>query len=110
MAVNRRGFSYPFLVRVMSTNPARTFGFPNKGTLEPGTDADIVVFDPAETWTIDEAENASNSTFSLYDGWEVTGAVTQTLVRGQLVVDDGELVADPGTGRFVERELPDWSE
>jgi dihydropyrimidinase len=109
VAVNRRGFSYPFLVRVMSTNPARTFGFPNKGTLEPGTDADIVVFDPAETWTIDEAENASNSTFSLYDGWEVTGAVTRALVRGQLVVDDGELVADPGTGRFVERELPDWS-
>ena len=110
VAVNRRGFSYPFLVRVMCTNPARTFGFPNKGTLEPGTDADVVVFDPGETWTIDEAENASDSTFSLYDGWEVTGAVERTFVRGQQVVDDGELVAEPGTGRFVERDLPDWSE
>ena len=109
VAVNRRGFSYPFLVRVMCTNPARTFGFPDKGTLEPGTDADVVVFDPGRTWTIDETGNASNSTFSLYDGWEVTGAVEATFVRGQQVVDDGELVAEPGTGRFVERELPDWS-
>jgi dihydropyrimidinase len=109
VAVNRRGFSYPFLVRVMCTNPARTFGFTNKGTLEPGTDADVIVFDPEETWTVDERENASNSTFSLYDGWEVTGAVKATFVRGQQVVDDGELVAEPGTGRFVERDLPDWS-
>jgi dihydropyrimidinase len=110
VAVNRRGFSYPFLVRVTSTNPARTFGLPNKGTLEPGTDADVVVFDPDETWTVDETENASNATFSLYDGWEVTGAVKQTFVRGQLVAENGELVTEPGTGRFVERELPDWSE
>ena len=108
-AVGRRGFSYPWLVRVMSTNPARIFGLPRKGTLDPGTDADVVLFDPTETYTITAEDNASEADFSIYEGREVTGRVKQTFVRGQLVADDGEVVGEPGTGEFVERELPDWS-
>jgi dihydropyrimidinase len=110
VAVNQRDLSYPFLIRVMCANPARTFGLPNKGTLEPGTDADIVVFDPETQWTIDEAENASNSTFSPYHGFDVTGGVRNTFVRGTQVVDDGELLSEHRAGRFLERELPDWGE
>ncbi|ELY65526.1 dihydroorotase [Natrinema versiforme] len=109
-AVHERGFSYPALVRLMSTNPARTFGMPEKGTLEPGTDADVVVFDPAETYTIDADENGSEADFSIYEGRDVTGRVEQTFVRGELVADDGEIVADPGHGSFVERDLPDWEQ
>lgn len=108
-AVNRRGYSYPFLVRVMSTNPAETFGMPNKGTLDPGTDADIVLFDPNETYTITADDNASEADFSIYEGREVTGRVKQTYVRGELVAEGGEVVGEPGHGNFVERELPDWS-
>ncbi|WP_142861062.1 dihydroorotase [Salinigranum halophilum] len=108
-AVGRRGFSYPWLVRVMSTNVAQIFGMPTKGTLDPGTDADVVLFDPDETYTITAADNASKADFSIYEGREVTGKVKQTFVRGHLVADDGEIVADPGTGQFVARELPDWS-
>ncbi len=107
-AVVEREFSYPFLVRLMSTNPARTFGLPEKGTLEPGTDADVVVFDPSASRTIRAADNLSGSTFSIYEGREVQGAVTKTFVRGQLVADDGEIVGEPGVGRFVEREIPEW--
>lgn len=107
-AVVERGYPYPFLVRVMCTNPAETFGLPQKGTLGPGTDADIVIFDPDESQTITADRNASNATFSIYEGHEVTGAVTQTFVRGQLVVDDGELVGRAGTGTFVERDRPQW--
>lgn len=107
-AVVERDFPYPFLVRVMCTNPARTFGLPEKGTLAPGTDADIVLFDPNAERTISESDNASGSTFSIYDGREVTGAVEKTFVRGDLVADDGELVAEPGHGEFVKRELPEW--
>jgi dihydropyrimidinase len=107
-AVNERGLSYPFLVRVMSANPAESFGLPNKGTLDPGTDADIVLFDPAETQTVTAEHNASKADYSIYEGREVTGAVTKTLVRGTVVADDGDIVADPGHGRFLERDLPEW--
>lgn len=110
VAVNQRGLSYPFLVRVMCSTPARTFGLPNKGTLEPGTDADLVVFDPKEEWSIDETQNASNSTFSPYHGFDVVGSVRKTFVRGTQVVEDGELLSENRAGQFVERELPDWSE
>lgn len=108
VAVNERDFSYPFLVRVMASNPAQTFGLPNKGTLQPGTDADIVLFDPEQEYTISADNNASISDHSLYEGMEVSGGVTKTFVRGSLVVDDGEIVADNGHGSFVERPVPDW--
>ncbi|MGQ3413696.1 dihydroorotase [Natrinema sp. LN54] len=108
-AINERGLSYPFLVRVMSTNPAETFGLPNKGTLDPGTDADIVLFDPEATDTITAEDNASKADYSIYEGREVTGRVTKTLVRGTVVAEDDEVVADPGHGEFIERDVPDWS-
>lgn len=108
-AVNNRGFSYPFLVRVMSANPAETFGLSNKGSLDPGTDADIVLFDPEKTYTITAADNASKADYSIYESREVTGKVTTTLVRGEIVAKDDEIRADPGHGRFIERDIPDWS-
>lgn len=108
-AVNKRGLSYPFLVRVMSTNPARTFGLPNKGTLDPGTDADIILFDPEQTETISAEDNASKADYSIYDGRAITGHVTTTLVRGEVIAKDGEVLGEPGYGEFIQREIPDWS-
>ena len=108
-AMNRRGFSYPALVRLLCRNPARTFGLARKGRIEPGADADLVVFDPGERDTISAAENESNADYSVYEGREVTGRVKQTFVRGELVADRGEIVADPGHGRFLDREVPDWA-
>jgi len=84
------------------------FGLSSKGTLEPGTDADVLVFDPDASDTIDAADNASVADFSIYEGREVTGRVEKTFVRGELVADDGEIVGEPGHGQFVERDLPDW--
>ncbi len=109
-AVNNRGISYPKLVQYMSTNPAKTFGMPEKGTLDPGTDADIIVFDPNASDTISAEDNASNADFSIYDGRDVTGQVEKTFVRGTLVADEGEIVVEPGHGEFLEREVPDWEE
>ncbi|WP_254538361.1 dihydroorotase [Halomarina litorea] len=108
-AVNERGLSYEFLTRVMSRNPAATFGLPEKGTLDPGTDADIVIFDPNAEETITAADNASKADYSIYEGRTVRGKVETTLVRGVVVADDGEIVCDPGHGEFVERERPDWT-
>lgn len=109
VAVNQRGFSYPFLVRKMCTAPAETFGMENKGTLDPGTDADIVLFDPNKTWTISAETNASRADYSVYEGREVTGQVTRTLVRGETVAEEGTVVGDPGHGEFITRSCPDWS-
>lgn len=107
-AVNERGLSYPFLVRVMCRNPARTFGLPGKGTLRPGTDADIVLFDPNESYTIDSSENASVADYSIYEGREVTGRVKKTVLRGEVIAEDGEITAEPGYGEFIDRDVPDW--
>jgi dihydropyrimidinase len=109
-AVNERGFDYPFLVSKLCANPARIFGMPNKGTLDPGTDADVVVFDPDVTETITPDDNESMSDYSVYEGREVTGVVEKTFVRGELVADEGEIVADAGHGEFVAREIPDWEQ
>jgi dihydropyrimidinase len=76
--------------------------------LTPGADADVVLFDPNETYTITAADNASEADFSIYEGREVTGRVKQTYVRGELIAKDGEIVGTPGHGKFVERTLPDW--
>lgn len=108
VAVNERGHSYPFLARVMSDNPARTFGMPQKGRIAPGMDADLVLFDPTETYTISASENASKADFSIYEGCEVTGKVKKTFVRGTLVADGGKIVASPGHGQYLDRNVPTW--
>ncbi len=107
-AVDRRGYTYPFLVSVMSTNPARTFGMPEKGTLSPGTDADVIVFDPNASYTITADMNVSNADYTMYEGRDVTGRVEHTFVRGEQIVDAGQIVGEPGHGEFIERELPTW--
>jgi len=107
--INHRGLRYPTIVEVMCRKPAQLFGLPNKGTLEPGTDADLVLFDPNESYTITAADNESVADYTLYEGREVTGRVTHTYLRGVPVVKDGEVVAPSRHGRFIEREIPDWS-
>ena len=108
VAVIERGLPYPLLVRLLCATPARTFGLPQKGTLTPGTDADIVVFDPECVWTVDPEENESVADFSIYEGREMTGRVETTLVRGVPVASGGEIVSEAGHGRFLERDCPDW--
>jgi len=92
------------LVELCCTNPARLFGlYPRKGTLAVGSDADIVIFDPDKPLTISAASHHSNVDYNLYEGTEVIGAPEVVLVRGQVVVEGDELVASPGTGRFLRR-------
>ncbi|QLH84522.1 dihydroorotase [Halosimplex pelagicum] len=107
-AVVERGWPLSSLVRLMCRNPAETFGLPRKGRLEVGADADFVVFDPTATHRVDAADNASRADYSVYDGREVTGRVAETWVRGERVAADGEVVADPGHGAYLHREIPDW--
>jgi dihydropyrimidinase len=109
-AVNRRGMSYPKLVRLMCSNPAKIFGLTRKGTLEPGTDADFVLFDPDEAHEIDSVDNASRADYSIYDEREVVGTVKRTYLRGECIAADGEIVGESGYGEPIDRIRPDWSE
>jgi dihydropyrimidinase len=91
-------------VELTSTNVAKLFGlYPRKGTIAVGSDADIVVWDPEKKVTISAATHHSNVNYSLFEGTEVTGAPQAVLVRGQTIVENDELVAQPGTGQFLKR-------
>jgi dihydropyrimidinase len=91
-------------VELVSTNIAKLFGlYPRKGTIAPGSDADIVVWDPEKTLTISAKTHHTNINYNLFEGTEVTGAPEVVLVRGQVIVENDELVGKPGDGQFVKR-------
>jgi dihydropyrimidinase len=91
------------MVDLLATTPARRFGLAQKGALEVGLDADIVLFDPAARRTIQARDLHHTSDYTPYEGLEVVGAVRSVLVRGRPVVLDGVFVGQRGFGQFVER-------
>ena len=92
------------LVEVTSTNAARLFGlYPRKGTIAVGSDADLVLFDPQLTRTVEREMIKSNAGHSVYEGWEVTGWPVVTLRRGEVVFRDDEVIGSPGSGLLVRR-------
>jgi dihydropyrimidinase len=99
--------SLPRFVEIVATNPARTFGlYPQKGTLLPGADADIVLFDPSIRWTIGQAYSHSCNDWHAYEGLELAGQICQVFSRGELVIDGEECLAKKGRGRYLHRRLP----
>ena len=91
-------------VELTSTNVAKRFGlYPKKGTIAVGSDADLVVWDPEKKLTISAETQHTNVNYNLFEGTEVTGAPEVVLVRGQVIVENDELVAEPGAGQFIKR-------
>jgi dihydropyrimidinase len=102
--VNEGRITLNRMVELLATNPAKLFGlYPRKGTVAVGSDADLVVFDPGRTVTISASTHHSKTDYSLYEGTQVTGAPDVVLLRGHVLVENDELVASPGIGRFVRR-------
>lgn len=90
-------------VEVTSTNAAKLFGlYPRKGTIAVGSDADLVVFDPDLTLTIKGSMLKSNSDYSPFEGWQVTGWPEVTLRRGEVVFRDGKILGDPASGTILQ--------
>ena len=102
--VARRRITVNHLARITSLNPAQEFGlFPRKGILAPGSDADIVLFDPVKKWTLSADSLHMASDWSPYEGLEIQGAPTMTISRGEVIVEQGEFVGSPGRGCFLQR-------
>jgi allantoinase len=92
-------------LELVSAGPADLFGFQRKGRLHRGADADFVVFDPTAEWTLDEKELHYAVGWSPYHGRRVRGRVLSTWLRGRCVYEDGVVLGNPGTGRFVAPSL-----
>lgn len=95
------------LVQLLCTNPALVMGLhPRKGSLQPGSDGDLVVFDPGKRRTLGRRTLHMGSDYSPYEGERVTGWTRHTILRGKVVVEDGRYVGTAGDGLYVSRSLP----
>jgi dihydropyrimidinase len=98
--------SLPRFVDLVAANPARLFGmYPRKGVLLPGSDADIVLFDPKGKWIVRQANSHSCNDWDAYEGFEVTGRIQKVISRGELIIDGDECLAEKGRGKYLHRRL-----
>jgi dihydropyrimidinase len=92
-------------VDLVSTTPAKLFGlFPRKGTIAPGSDADLVIFDPARTTTISAATQHQRVDYTPYEGRHVQGMPDTVLLRGRVIVRDGDYAGGKGGGQYLPRK------
>jgi dihydropyrimidinase len=92
------------MVNAASTQVAKLFDlFPRKGTIQPGSDADLVVFDPNYRGVISAATQQMNVDYSAFEGWKTEGRASVVTVRGKVAVRDGVFVGEPARGRFLKR-------
>jgi len=104
--VNAGRISLERLVEVCCENPAKIFGlYPLKGTIQVGSDADIVIVDLNRKQKIEIAKMHDVYSYCAYDGWQIKGWPILTMVRGQIVMQDGEIVGQSGYGRFSAAAL-----
>lgn len=97
-------------VALGSTNAAKLYGMhPRKGTIAVGADADIAIWDPEEARSVTVEDQHDNMDYTPFEGRQVTGWPVTVLSRGEAVIEDGKLVAEPGRGRFVARARPDFT-
>jgi dihydropyrimidinase len=96
-------------VEVTSTTPARMFGmYGKKGVIQPGADADVVVYDPNGHTSIGLATHHMNMDYSAWEGYEVDGHVDTVLSRGKVIVDHNEYLGTKGDGRYFKRGLSQY--
>ena len=91
-------------VALNSTNPARIFGlYPRKGALLPGSDADIVIWDPEKKVRYGVVSSYHRTDYNLYEGWDLVGYPEKVFLRGKLIVDGDKWLGSAGQGEFLKR-------
>ncbi|MCD6142293.1 dihydropyrimidinase [Candidatus Bipolaricaulota bacterium] len=94
------------IVALTSYTPARVFGlFPQKGTLQPGSDADLVILDLEKEWTLRHEDLHMNVDWSPYEEWRCRGLPELVMRRGEIMYEDGEWIADSAHGQFIPRKI-----
>ncbi len=92
-------------VNSASTQAAKLFGlFPRKGSIQPGADADLVVYDPAYRGRISAKTHHMNVDYSAFEGWKIQGRPSVVTVRGKVAARDGEFTGEIGRGKFLARQ------
>ncbi len=92
------------LVNIASTNAAKIFGlYPRKGTIQPGSDADLVIYDPEHRSKLSARSQSMNVDYSGFEGWPIEGRPSVVTVRGEIAVRDGKFVGTEGRGQFLKR-------
>jgi dihydropyrimidinase len=105
--VVKRGFPLTWMARVLGENPARMFGLhPRKGSIRVGADADLLIWDPTAKGEIHVADHRGIAGWTLYEDWKTTGRAWMTLLRGQTLLENGQLRQKPGYGQFLHRGSP----
>jgi len=100
--VNGNRITLPRLVQTMCENPAKIFGlYPKKGTLQAGSDADLVLLDPAKKFTISAKNMHGNADFTIFEGKEIIGAPVFSMQRGEVLIENGELKRKQGNAKFL---------
>ena len=103
--VNGGHYSANRFVEITATNPAKIFGmYPRKGTIAVGSDADIVIWDPAQEHTISAATQHMNTDYNVYEGMTVKGWADIVLLRGKIIVDGDEWLGEAGSGQYIFRQ------
>ncbi len=103
-AVHKNRLSLARAVELLAEKTAEIFRLTDRGRMGQGKNADFVIIDFNKRFKIDASKFHSKAKFSPFDGWEVQGKPVKTFVNGQLVMDEQEIVAKPGTGAIVRRE------
>jgi dihydroorotase len=101
--VNRNRLSIGDVAKLMAEQPAEIYGLKGKGFLRGGNDADLTIIALSRKHKIDSSKFESKAKYSPFDGWPTVGKSVKTYVGGELVFDEGEVVAKAGCGRIVRR-------
>jgi allantoinase len=99
---SKRGMSFNQMAELLCWNPSRRFGLLTKGDIAVGYDADLVLFDPNQSFVVSAKESESQQGYTPFEGVELTGKVKSTFLRGNLIYNNGQIIGS-AVGRYLKR-------